>query len=443
MFAYDRSYLADTSTPPLSLSMPKTKIEHGDNIAGRWIANLLPDSDRRLERLATAFGERRSDPFTLLAHIGHDVAGAVQIMPEGVDPTTDGGMRELTDIDLGEIIRRLRADADTVVDVFGRWSLAGQHGKIALTRARGAWYEPTGRHPSTHIAKVGISTLPHSDIAEFITLRAAGNLGIPAARVELAEFDGAQAIIVERYDRVIDDETGEIVRVHQEDLCQALGLPPTTKYQFEGGPSIRDIAEAAANLPLRARRSAAWRFAQLVTFNTVAFCPDAHAKNYSILLAGANAALAPAYDLLSQVLIESPVRDIEHKTQLAMKYGSSSYEARHVGPAQVVKVAEILEVDPAILLLETARQVAGLAPAFHAAIDSAAGYCDDAVLDGMHTRVEKILGERARRVFASAVEGYETLSVPSQQEGVTMAELLINTYARNPSPLPGRHAATS
>lgn len=439
-FTYDAGYASATLTPPLSLSMPKTQIEHGGDVAGHWISNLLPDSDRRLERIAAKFDEQRGDPFTLLAHIGQDVAGAVQIVPEGVDPTQDGELRVLSEPQLGSILRKLRGDADTVQDVFGRWSLAGQHGKLALTWANGAWHQPTGRHASTHIIKVGIKGLPHSDIAEFVTLRAAANLGIPAAHVELAKFDGTLAIVVRRYDRVVDTTTGAITRLHQEDLCQALALPGAAKYQSEGGPSIDDVATAIANLPLRARRQTAWRFAQLVTFNTVAFCPDAHAKNYSLLLDGANASLAPAYDLLSAALLDEPVKDIEHQTKLAMKYGTSRYEARLVGPAQVEKVAEILDLDPTILLLETGRQVAGLTAAFNAALDSAAEYCSPDILEPMRERVAQLLGQRARRVFASAVQGYEDLNALTPPGQELAADARIAAYTRNPAPRPGRRA---
>lgn len=370
-FEYDSDYARHPSTPPLSLSMPKTRARHTGNTAGRWIGNLLPDSEIRRNRIGAQYGVRRATPFNLLRHIGHDTAGAVQILPTGTDPDSDEGHEHWSDRQIADELGRLRDDPDAVVtDRFGRWSLAGQQGKIALTRLDGKWYEPTGRAASTHILKVGIKELDDSDIAEFATMRAARLLDIPTATVELATFEGVDSVIVERFDRIVHD--GRVDRVHQEDMCQAADLPAELKYQSDGGPGIDAISALLRDESnIRDADDNVRGFAQLALFNTLAFAPDAHAKNYSVLHLGYRPVLAPAYDLISGALLHDP-KDAEHNTALAMKFGTKDYRARAVEARHVARAAEAMGVDPDWLDAEAARIAADLSGAMQAALDDAA-----------------------------------------------------------------------
>jgi serine/threonine-protein kinase HipA len=236
-FTYDESYRLGR-TPALSVSMPKSRANHDNQVAGRWIDNLLPDNDSVRERWAAAFGERRVTAFNLLRHTGADCAGAIQIMPAGTSPDSDAGSEKVSDDDIEQRLRALRRD-DTewnFKDHGGRWSLGGAQGKFALARKPdGTWEEPTGRAASTHIFKVGVQRFVHGDVAEFVTMRAAAVLGIAVARTELSRFGNETAMISRRYDRRVD-ANGVIHRLHQEDLCQALGLSRELKYQSDGGP---------------------------------------------------------------------------------------------------------------------------------------------------------------------------------------------------------------
>jgi serine/threonine-protein kinase HipA len=164
--------------------------------------------------------------------------------------------------------------------------------------ADAAWAEPTANAPSTHIFKVGIANWPDSDAAEFVTTRAAGLLGLPVPHVELRQFDGERALVVERYDRVTGAD-GRIVRLHQEDLCQALGLPPTAKYEADLGPGVKDIAHLLERAVTSNRAEAVERFGKWLAFNFVTGSPDGHAKNLSLLHQGGTTALAPFYDLIA------------------------------------------------------------------------------------------------------------------------------------------------
>src|SRR5690606_18198723 len=122
------------------------------------------------------------------------------------------------------------------------FSLGGQQGKFALTRVDGSWHQPTVRMPSTHIVKVGIAGLEGSDLAEHVTMRAAQQLGLRVAETHLETFEEQAAVIVRRFDRIVRDD-GTISRLHQEDMCQARGLWRASKYEADGGPSVRELAD--------------------------------------------------------------------------------------------------------------------------------------------------------------------------------------------------------
>ncbi|MGH9046930.1 MAG: HipA domain-containing protein [Acidimicrobiales bacterium] len=170
-------------------------------------------------------------------------------------------------------------------------------------------------------------------------LYAARRVGLLAVRTTVGRFGEDSAVIVDRYDRVIRDD--RIVRVHQEDLCQALGVPPSRKYQNEGGPSPRDIAGLLRRaMPPRVADSAVWRFADALIWNWFVAGTDAHAKNYSILLAVNQVRLAPMYDVASAL----PYGTHENKLRLAMKIGGDYrvHPDRNTWPA----AAKDLGIDP-------------------------------------------------------------------------------------------------
>lgn len=376
-FDYDEAYADSPVTTPLSLSMPKSRLVHRGDIAGAWLANLLPDSAKKLERIAASVRTRSIEPFDLLSHIGHDVAGAAQIFPEGVAPHDHGDLVERTETSIADELRGLRADPDYVANEYGGWSLAGQQGKIALARVGDRWYFPTGSAASTHILKIGPAGLAQGDLAEFATLRAAYFCGIPAPNARLEWFDDELAVVVQRYDRYIDPSLTtstqpipQARRIHQEDMCQVLGVRPGLKYESHGGPSAKDIAAALWRLPARSRLDSVQRFAQLLIFNALTYSPDAHAKNYSVLLQGSDVTLAPAYDLLSNA-VRLNLKGVRHETKLAMKTGASDYSADLTTPERLAAFGAQLRL-PGDWLVDMAQQlVARIGAAFTIALDEA------------------------------------------------------------------------
>lgn len=344
VFTYDDEYASTSARTPLSLSMPKRRLEHGGHVAERWIENLLPDNDDTRVAIADKFGSRATDAYSLLHYIGLDVAGAVQFVPEGESIRRPGALVPWDESRIAAEIDRLRADPaalDDDMDI-GHWSLAGQHGKFSLARVGGTWMEPTGTQASTHIFKVGMNRFRDSDIAEFVTMRAAKILGLEVASVDLADFNGRLAVVIDRYDRVAGPQGA--IRLHQEDLCQSLGLRRQDKYESDGGPSMhatRDVLRTG--VPPTDRDRSVIEFAKLQAFNLVAANVDGHGKNTSLLLRGADVRLAPAYDLTSAALLWE-ADHVRFTGKLAMKFGGD-YRLRTLSAARASHAASDLGIN--------------------------------------------------------------------------------------------------
>lgn len=285
---------------PLSVSMPgPTDRRYREQALTPWLEGLLPDRPETLRQWRRRFGITDADSFSLLRHVGEDVAGAAQfVRPDRLETILngEGDLLALTSSDIAEMLRRAKADLPVSLDDSGngRFSLAGAQAKIALHRTADGWAAPSGAIPSTHIVKPTIPGMDDQDLVEQVTLRTAAGLGLRVAGSRIEHFDDDRALVVTRYDRV---QRGEAwVRVHQEDICQALGIWPSRKYESQGGPG------AAALADLIHRHSTApdddnQRFAQALVFNWLTCGTDAHARNYSLLLSGSSVRLAPLYDL--------------------------------------------------------------------------------------------------------------------------------------------------
>ncbi|GAB2469961.1 type II toxin-antitoxin system HipA family toxin [Xylanimonas ulmi] len=408
-FAYAAAFQELRVAPSLSVSMPRHATHHGPQVVEPWIDNLLPDSDTVRARWAARFGERRPTAFALLRHMGADCAGAVQILPEGSAPADDAGAQPLTDAQIAAHLRELRRDdsAWAFESHGGRFSLGGQQGKFALARdVDGAWTQPTGRTPSTHILKIGVGGLDHSDAAELVTMRAARALGLAVARVEAAWFEDQPAVVVERFDRLAGAD-GRVRRLHQEDLCQALGLWRAAKYEADGGPGVRVIADAVARAA-DPRDLAASRddLARAVILNWVVAGTDAHAKNLALLHVGARTVLAPQYDLVSAALLWPP-EEVWHRGRLAMRLGGE-YRLRGVGTRHVARAAQDLGVEPEWLADVAAQYASAFPDAVRDVVAQHRRLIDAATarqfVDGAAARCADVLRALGQRQAASAAD---------------------------------------
>lgn len=339
-FTYDDDHRADPEATPLSLSLPLVRSVHKNRPTRSFLQGLLPDSPGRLTELAREYRTNANNPFALLGHIGRDAAGAVQLLEPGESSDDaaqrQGNVRELSDGDFADLIADLVRNRDTwgkrTEDA--RWSLPGAQPKVALFRTEGGrWAVPQDSTPTTHILKPAVPPYSDHHINEFMTMAAARALGIHVASDFLETTERGDAVFVaERYDRQQRDARWH--RLHQEDLCQALSVPPENKYQSEGGPGVAAITRLLSSLPdAEDRWVNAERFFDALVFSVASLGTDAHAKNYSLLLRRERATLAPLYDLGSH----APYAKGGGAPTLAMSIGGE-YVASRIGIDALVDV---------------------------------------------------------------------------------------------------------
>lgn len=397
-FVYDDDWRAAASAYPLSLSMPLAAKEHGFSVRRKasaidaFLWGLLPDSEFVLERWAKRFQVSARNVFALISHVGEDCAGAVQFVFE----THIGAMRNgeqdtvewLAEREIAKRLRLLREDhsAWRLPRDTGQFSLAGAQPKTALLFDNGKWGIPSGRIPTTHVLKPPTGQFDGHAENEHICLALARAVGLPAAHSQVLRFDKEIAIAIERYDRL--RQGNDIIRVHQEDTCQALGILPSRKYQNEGGPGVSDIVQLLWTHS-SARDSDVDTFITAIGFNWLIAGTDAHAKNYSLLITGGTRVrLAPLYDVASIL----PYDDFDlRKVKLAMKIGGE-YRLNDIGARQWSKLAREIRID-AEKLFDELRTMAVQMP--------------DAVSDAQkRARTEgldhKIIGRLAERLTARA-----------------------------------------
>lgn len=287
--------------PLLSLSLPLTPQRYTHGVVRPFLDGLLPEGEAR-QAAANDFNVLREDTYGLIRALGRDCAGALVIQPADSLapplPTTLTAER-LSDSEIGELVANLR-HAPLGVGGRVRISLAGVQEKLLLTRMPdGTWGRPVDGTPSTHILKPEIARFPNKVENEAFCMRLARNLGLPVAPVETTTVGGRRIIVVERYDRIVHTD-GSVERIHQEDFCQATGILPDKKYEEDGGPSLRRIAEI---LQVAASPDSLELLLRAVTVNVLIGNGDAHGKNFSLLHDPSGVLrLAPLYDLMSTMV---------------------------------------------------------------------------------------------------------------------------------------------
>jgi len=367
-FVYDDQWRNAPEAYPLSLSMPIAAKEHGRSVVEAFLWGLLPDNEQVLARWAAKFQVSARNVFALISHVGEDCAGAVQfVTPERLEAIRSGKEDKVEWLDESEVAKRLRLlredhAAWRLPRDTGQISLAGAQPKTALLLQNDRWGIPSGRIPTTHILKPPTGHFDGHAENEHICLLLARNLGLPTAQSKVMRFKDEVAIVVERYDR--QQKGNDIIRVHQEDICQALGIMPTKKYQNEGGPSPVNIVELLRTYSTD-RDTDLDTFGAALGFNWLIAGTDAHAKNYSLLLNGSDVRLAPLYDIASIL----PYEELDlRKAKLAMKIGGE-YKVELIGLRQWQKFGREVrtDVDPLVeVLISMAKQLPDEVSAAHA-----------------------------------------------------------------------------
>ncbi len=328
--AYLDGWRSHSEAVPLSLSLPIIDEPHDDTRVFDFLDNLLPDSPAVRDRWAIEAGLERPEVFDLLEHYGADVAGAAEFYPAGTAPRMGRRMEPVSDEDIAARIRLIRGDPtawfDPARDV-GKFSLGGAQAKFALTRSDNAWWLARDAQPTTHIFKPHLRDLEDGSLVEFVTMTIAAALRHDVARVDVGVFDGESTLIVRRFDRLLDD--GRLVRIHQEDLCQAMGLPRLRKYESHGGPGFRDTLRFFdGRLDPESAAASKRNYVRGLLFSWLMLNTDAHAKNLSLHLLPGRTELAPHYDINSLIPYHHP--DDRQRSMLLADFGASNLTTRIV-----------------------------------------------------------------------------------------------------------------
>tara|TARA_B100000315_G_scaffold115291_1_gene105818 strand:- start:1637 stop:2893 length:1257 start_codon:yes stop_codon:yes gene_type:complete len=314
-FRYNDDWIRNANAVPLSRSLPLQADFFTVKKSRAFFSGILPEGIQR-ERIEKILKISNNNDYQLLKKIGGDCAGAVSIYPNNVIPSdsSQGMVNPLTKKELIKVINELPTKPLLAGKKGLRLSLAGAQTKIPVILQNNKICLPYNDLPSTHILKPEPSHFKGLAINEVFCMKLAKNSGLNVPGVEYRIIGDKPTILIQRYDRI--KKTDRITRIHQEDFCQALGIPPERKYQAEGGPTInqcitllRDWSSVPALDIIN--------FMNAVIFNVIIGNTDAHGKNFSFLYAGKNRSLAPNYDLVSTLAWP------ELSTELAMTIGSS------------------------------------------------------------------------------------------------------------------------
>ncbi|SCW48230.1 serine/threonine-protein kinase HipA [Rhizobium mongolense subsp. loessense] len=388
-FMYGEAWLSDRNTPPLSASLPKRPEQFSRRECRPFFGGLLPEENQRLVA-AQALGVSPGNDFALLDRLGGDVAGALQLLPEGEvppDETMDARIQP-TPLDDAGIVRILDAlpNRPLLAGEEGlRLSLAGAQSKVPVVVVDGRIALPLPGQPTTHILKPPIARFKGTTENEAFVMKLAAAIGLNVAPLEARSVEGRPFLLVERYDRVRDN-LGIMRRIHQEDFCQALGVPPESKYASEGGPTFKDCFELLRRVSARPAADIA-KLLDAAIFNLIVGNADAHGKNYSILYDDQGPRIAPLYDLLSTVLYP----DLSSKMAMRIGKGATIAEIDAEG-------WQVFAKDVGVGLALVRRRVAELCGAIMQE-SGESGIMSVGVLGGQGAlEVSKIVNNRAKLV---------------------------------------------
>lgn len=419
-FQYDKDWLAWEHALPVSLSLPLREDAYRGAEVGAVFDNLLPDSDTLRRRVAEKVGAEGSDAYSLLAAIGRDCVGALQFLGADDDDhhhhhhghdesghhghnQGDVGAADGEELDDRAIEKLLNGLAQAPLgldrDEEFRISVAGIQEKTALLRLDGRWLKPHGTTPTTHIFKTSIGQLPngidlsHSVANEYYCLKLAAAFGLPVNDAEIQTFGDTRALVIERFDRRWTRD-GRLIRLPQEDFCQALSVPPTRKYQSDGGPNLVQLLELlkGSDTPAEDQRTV---FKAQILFWLIG-ATDGHAKNFSIYLSpGGGYRLTPLYDVLTAQPSLNAGQIERRQFRLAMSVGTNRhYRVDEILGRHFVQTGEAAGL-PKPLISEALEAMADIADKAFARVEQE---LPGDFPDRIHESVRAGMAERLKRL---------------------------------------------
>jgi serine/threonine-protein kinase HipA len=375
---YDRYWLERPEARPISLSLPlqSDSSTYSGTTVENYFENLLPENEAIRNRFAMRYGCKDTKAFSLLSEIGRDCVGSLQILPTDMEPKDIKtiSFKALSE----EQIEQLLINSSTTYpfqlgsDEDLRISLAGAQEKTALLYHQKNWSIPLGNTPSTHIFKLPIGKVGYIDIStsvenEWLCSQIMRTYGVAVAECRIGRFGNQKTLIVERFDRKISSDGSWIVRVPQEDMCQANGISSNIKYESDGGPGIETIMNTLSYSITPEEDRLFFFKSQILMW--LLCCPDGHAKNFSIfLLPHGQFRATPMYDIISAYPLLGGGRNQIHpkKIKMAMAVGGKNHHYHWdkirkdhwlttgklvgISSAKVAKIIDhIIEITPSVL----------------------------------------------------------------------------------------------
>ncbi|MCM0605513.1 MAG: type II toxin-antitoxin system HipA family toxin [Xanthomonadaceae bacterium] len=329
-FEYASTWLEREYPIPISRQLPLQEKPFSDARVRTYFDNLLPDDLRVREKLAAQSKAGSAQVFDLLSALGRDCVGALQFYPETDDhekPKAAYGT-PISDTQIAKLIQNLRLNPLGIGNQPDfRISLAGAQNKTALLYHEGRWMLPGGVTPTTHILKPAIGKIPDGpDFSlsvenEWLCLEILRAYGLNVADTEIIDFKDTRALSIKRFDREWSGK--KLLRIPQEDLCQALGVGPEKKYETDGGPGIGSILSLLNESNDRDRDRTDFMKTQLIFWIIAAI--DSHAKNFSAFIQPHGFTMTPLYDVMSADPHVNAQTLPEEKLKLAMAVGDKRY----------------------------------------------------------------------------------------------------------------------
>ncbi|WP_305812331.1 type II toxin-antitoxin system HipA family toxin [Photobacterium leiognathi] len=328
-FQYDPSWLSRPGARAISLSMPlRHDAYHGDT-PYNFFDNLLPDNEEIRSRIQSRFQAATKRPFDLLSKIGGDCVGAIQLYSpqNSLQDVRQIQTEPLTESRMAQVLRGYQSDAplgmlDDMDDF--RISIAGAQEKTGLLWYQNQWHLPLGSTPTSHIMKLPIGILPHKNIDlsdscenEWLCLKIAAAFGFEVNDANIIYVEEVKALALTRFDRRWSQDGSWLMRLPQEDMCQALGVAPALKYESDGGPNIASIMQFLLGSRTSTQDREVFFKAQILFWLLAAI--DGHGKNFSLFLEPESRySMTPLYDIISAYPLMESNSIPKQKAKMAM-----------------------------------------------------------------------------------------------------------------------------
>jgi len=350
VFSYDEAWLNTPAARPLSLSLPLTKNAYSGDGVYNFFDNLLPDNLQIRARIQTKFRIPTNHPFDLLAAIGRDCVGAIQLI-EGELPAFEKKIKAepVTKSEIAAILRDYQNSPLGMTEKSGKFriSIAGAQEKAAFLYHKKKWHRPLDETPTTHIFKLPIGYIQHAQMDlsascenEWLCAQIAKAFGLAVAACEIIHFEDIKILAVERFDRQLSSDQSWLMRLPQEDICQALGVSPNLKYQSDGGPGLVEIMQLLSGSSNPEDRETFYR-TQILFWLLAAI--DGHAKNFSLFIQpGGEYCLTPLYDIMSvhPLIAKNQLQAQKIKMAMALQGKNTHYNWGNIQRRHFIETAK-------------------------------------------------------------------------------------------------------